>query len=445
MPQIGDIVVYCVQGHQQFLSLFPTEDVPPWRTNNWRSPAWPFVLCRVDGLSYDFPPYTNSNAIVCNIELTIIAVPAQASGGSWIRQRGSRHTSLKKFTVQLQPYEFPEFITLKERVQCGLDYKLQVGDKVISLFLGPNNSQEFYHGEVVDTLDSDPQQWPGSPWDSIKVSWNAKEVDGERTDFSGDPDIVSPWDLQKQDTDFAPWNVKLTENKWSEDACANLLEKLTGIMETEECAEPFIDPVPLESVPSYGSIVPLPMDLTTICSRLKNGYYRHLEAVRGDLQLIHDNCLRFNVENCRISNLAKRLLPLLLNAVGETELDEDALNATNKSTAPVLSRLQAPQEQRSRRKIRVPPVPETDEQVSVKRQSAGARSTRAAKRSLRSVAVERDQHSKRRKVESVSASTSSTQRASTRSSRRELTIKVRSPVCMPLPAAIKVSCFGIRN
>ena len=417
MPQVGDVVVYCVQGHQQFLSMFPVHEVPPWKTNNWRSPGWPFVQCRVDDLTYEFPPYADSKVIVCNIHLTIVAVPSQPGGNTWIRQRGSRHTSLKRFTVQFQPHHFPEFITLKERFQCGLDNRLKVGDKVTSLFLGENKTQEFYVGEVVEIVDCDPQQWPGSPWDSIKAMWNAKVVGDSRSEYVGDADVVSPWDLQKEGNDAAPWSIALTDNNTCPKEVADvLLDKVTHIMDTEACAEPFIDPVPLESVPSYGSIVPLPMDLSTICQRLRQGYYRHLEAVRADFTLIHDNCLRFNVEKCQISSLAKELLPMLLSAVGEAELEANPSTSNMKSSAPVLSQLSVPDTSRTRTRSRTSQKQTGHRHMAEgeSHQSRSVRSTRSSKRVIESTAEMQEQRPKRRKVVATS---SSSKQYSTRSSR----------------------------
>ena len=59
-----------------------------------------------------------------------------------------------------------------------------------------------------------------------------------------------------------------------EDEQKRILEGLEKIMENLEEAEMFLNPVDLEEEVVYCTVVPFPMDLSTIAERLRNGFYR---------------------------------------------------------------------------------------------------------------------------------------------------------------------------
>ena len=47
-------------------------------------------------------------------------------------------------------------------------------------------------------------------------------------------------------------------------------------------------------------IVPVPMSLGRILSRLKTNYYTSMESILGDLHLISENCLLYNSPECKL-------------------------------------------------------------------------------------------------------------------------------------------------
>lgn len=57
------------------------------------------------------------------------------------------------------------------------------------------------------------------------------------------------------------------------------------------------------------------MDLSTVLSRLQNGFYRRLAALIFDVQLITTNCIVFNRDNSPYSIDAKELEKLLMNVI----------------------------------------------------------------------------------------------------------------------------------
>ena len=57
--------------------------------------------------------------------------------------------------------------------------------------------------------------------------------------------------------------------------------------------EPFADPIDLDEVPDYETVIARPMDLATVKRALDAGTYTHTpEAFAVDMRLIFDNCMK---------------------------------------------------------------------------------------------------------------------------------------------------------
>ncbi|XP_072301489.1 bromodomain adjacent to zinc finger domain protein 2B [Eucyclogobius newberryi] len=84
---------------------------------------------------------------------------------------------------------------------------------------------------------------------------------------------------------------------WSDD---ELCQQLLGELETHQDAWPFLKPVNLKSVPGYKKVVKKPMDFSTIREKFTNKQYSSLESFMDDVNLVFDNCERFNEDNSDI-------------------------------------------------------------------------------------------------------------------------------------------------
>ncbi|KAA8490981.1 Bromodomain-containing protein 1 [Porphyridium purpureum] len=74
----------------------------------------------------------------------------------------------------------------------------------------------------------------------------------------------------------------------------------------------FTQPVPLDLVPDYLSIVETPMDLGTLRERLASGtYYTDAAKLRDDMELIWNNCCKYNASSSDYYKKAQRLKALM--------------------------------------------------------------------------------------------------------------------------------------
>uniref|UniRef100_A0A674EW02 Bromodomain adjacent to zinc finger domain 2B n=1 Tax=Salmo trutta TaxID=8032 RepID=A0A674EW02_SALTR len=78
--------------------------------------------------------------------------------------------------------------------------------------------------------------------------------------------------------------------------CRVLLVELEG----HQDAWPFLNPVNPKSVPGYKKVIRKPMDFYTIREKLVNSQYLNLETFIIDVNLVFDNCEKFNEDNSDI-------------------------------------------------------------------------------------------------------------------------------------------------
>ncbi|KAA0195924.1 hypothetical protein HAZT_HAZT007122 [Hyalella azteca] len=152
---------------------------------------------------------------------------------------------------------------------------------------------------------------------------------------NGETEKLSPWDMEpigdvaNADESGAGINVsaeelerlryKWTCEDWPEgrdgaDECSRLAHGL-GLVMSLSVAEPFLAPVDLSVYPNYAMIVEYPMDLSTIKSRLENGFYRRLNAVQFDVRYIATNAEKFNQRGSNIVRQARIVTELCLDLI----------------------------------------------------------------------------------------------------------------------------------
>ncbi|XP_024863459.1 bromodomain adjacent to zinc finger domain protein 2B isoform X3 [Kryptolebias marmoratus] len=75
---------------------------------------------------------------------------------------------------------------------------------------------------------------------------------------------------------------------------------LLAELEAHQDAWPFLTPVNYKSVPGYKKVIKKPMDFSTIREKLINNLYLNLESFIIDVNLVFDNCEKFNEDDSEI-------------------------------------------------------------------------------------------------------------------------------------------------
>ncbi|MED6259614.1 hypothetical protein ATANTOWER_026369, partial [Ataeniobius toweri] len=82
---------------------------------------------------------------------------------------------------------------------------------------------------------------------------------------------------------------------------------LLADLEAHRDAWPFLSPVRHKSVPGYRKVIKKPMDFSTIKEKLTNNLYLNLENFIVDVNLVFDNCQRFNEDDSEIGRAGHRM------------------------------------------------------------------------------------------------------------------------------------------
>ncbi len=90
------------------------------------------------------------------------------------------------------------------------------------------------------------------------------------------------------------------------------LKVIQGIIKTiskDSNAHPFKEPVDYKGlkIDDYIKIIRKPMDLSTVQNKLKQKIYESVHVVFEDIQLIWDNCKRYNIEGSDIYKQADHM------------------------------------------------------------------------------------------------------------------------------------------
>jgi WD40 repeat protein len=320
VPQIGDVVVYFLQGHEEQLCEFPEAQCQraqqPWEEFKLKAAE----KCEITDIKYQIPA-TNEpaeNKVYCILHLKRLpdnlAVPkpgCKFAKGQPIKARwkkghrfngvvmecnddgtydvqfddGDRENAepedmmfAQTFIVSFRQTDFAEFVLPLYRYERH-EHVYGPGDRFKMLYEG---EPEPYFGTVKILRPFHPKDYPDSPWQCLEVRWD-KVGEGDE-----DTAQVSPWEIMPESEDQGPPPV-------TSDLSDTERKRLQAVLEEEvmvtDLARPFVQP--LDS--ALLAYVPLPLCLQTVVARLDANFYRSREMVAHDLKLI-----------CRNASLAAR-------------------------------------------------------------------------------------------------------------------------------------------
>ncbi|XP_016093707.1 bromodomain adjacent to zinc finger domain protein 2B isoform X8 [Sinocyclocheilus grahami] len=98
----------------------------------------------------------------------------------------------------------------------------------------------------------------------------------------------------------SPACVKRAKTARDNNRDLGLCRILLAELERHQDAWPFLTPVKLKSVPGYRKVIKKPMDFSTIREKLVSSQYQNLETFIIDVNLVFDNCEKFNEDNSDI-------------------------------------------------------------------------------------------------------------------------------------------------
>lgn len=300
VPQIGDEVVFCVQGFKEYLEVyFPGQVL----AHLGKATESNYVLCRVTSLRYEFPQ-GHLPSVVAVTHLELLATPLQNTSSSrfW-----NPVDTREGFEISCVNHDCPDFLILKENFKESIKVSWERRNPLNCYYLAEDSSSSsvkelsFSTGSVlkVEPYDS---AFPDSLWKSILIRW-----DEDSTEFR-----VSPWEIERQNENRE--DTIRSEVCLAQETIENLKKVLEEVKQ-EEYSQCFLERVDNELYPNYMLTVPVPLELNLISKRLENNYYRSLESIKFDVEQIYLNCINFNLPESEISRQACQLRNSLLKKI----------------------------------------------------------------------------------------------------------------------------------
>ncbi|XP_065837497.1 bromodomain and WD repeat-containing protein 3-like isoform X2 [Oscarella lobularis] len=317
-PQLGDKVVYCWQGHEDYVNavrLSKAYEIRmkhfPWHSHSFK----PQEVCQVLSMHFVAGPPT-----LCSIKLGLLSPgPLGFVVG--------RSFSLRYHDMP----DVPDFLIPYNHFRKAVKRKWSLGDRFKSMI-----DESWWNGTVVAHEPWNPSV-SNSLWQCYSVRWDTGE----------DQERLSPWDMEPlSEDDDAAGSASLTRRQstsensdserdpiddedddgdesdaWGTESIEEATERILGGLETVESlpiAQPFLDPVNLDDYPDYHVVVPYPIDIQTIKERLKNAFYRRLKSLLWDVKHLHKNANAYNEEESQIVHSSEALTRLLCKYVSDS-------------------------------------------------------------------------------------------------------------------------------
>ncbi|XP_062510721.1 bromodomain and WD repeat-containing protein 3-like isoform X2 [Corticium candelabrum] len=334
-PQLGDKVIYCWQGHEQYINAVILNDVYKIKTRHFpwqRLRLRPHEVCMVLSMHFVVGPPT-----LCSMKLGILS---RSQIGTSVHHTFSlRYHDMADVPDFLIPYDHFKTAVLRrwtpgDRFRCKIDDAWWTGSLV---------SREPWQAIVPDSLwqcflvqwDTGEEQEKLSPWDLDVVDSGVKSR--PRSSLSEDLALalqfaIAPGVQTRSQAATANSSVFVEEQQqhadlleilsidsgsddaWGEEGEAVARDRILrglDVIRSLPISEPFQQTVDSEEYPDYYLTIPYPVDLGTIRLRLSNGYYRRLNSFLWDVKTIYRNAVTYNEEDSQIVESAEMLTELV--------------------------------------------------------------------------------------------------------------------------------------
>ncbi|XP_065906501.1 bromodomain and WD repeat-containing protein 3-like isoform X2 [Dysidea avara] len=289
LPQVGDLVVYCRQGHELYLQEIKQKRLHhrlkgqklPWQKFSLEA----HELCQVKNVHFTVGPPT-----LCSLTLSLVSTPD-----------GPSSSAPKTFNLKYHDIDdVPDFLIVASHFCSSVCQPWQEGTKFRSYI-----EDSWWTGKILSREPFSPA-YPQSVWQCYVVQWDDDNI----------MDTLSPWDMEPLlDDDNAvapnlaaldvfPWKYEEQADGWAPNGTDAEQDRIVrGIdvaMEMMDEATPFKEPVDLEQYPDYCVAVAMPTDLSTIKAKLLNKFYPRKTALLWEVILLYRNTLAYNEDDSLI-------------------------------------------------------------------------------------------------------------------------------------------------
>ncbi|XP_042411336.1 bromodomain and WD repeat-containing protein 1-like isoform X1 [Zingiber officinale] len=254
IPQKGDKVAYLIQGHREYIESYATTEVGPWKSIKGLKAV---EFCKVQKLEYASFPGSGDSCCKLTLEFN----DPSSCGFK------------KTFRVTLPEINGPDFLVERVRFDASIERNWTHRDKCQVWWRDADGSGGTWWSGRILTVKPKDSEFPDSPWERYVVQYK---------DDSSGQHLHSPWELHDADTHWEhPCIINATRDK-----LLNSIAKIEhasignqdyhGVQKLSQEAQKF----------EFLNRFPVPLSLEAIKRRLENNYYRTVDALKHDAEVM---------------------------------------------------------------------------------------------------------------------------------------------------------------
>ncbi|GAV83610.1 WD40 domain-containing protein/Bromodomain domain-containing protein [Cephalotus follicularis] len=277
IPQLGDVVVYLRQGHQEFVETSCMAEIGPWRLIKGYIRA--VETCKIENIVYTTFPGSGDSC--CKLTLKFI----DASSGVYGK---ALNLTLPELV------SFPDFLVEKTRYDASISRNWTHRDKCLVWWRNENEEGgSWWEGRIL-SLEAKSDEFPDSPWERCIVRYKTDPAENH---------LHSPWELHDPEIPWEPPHIEIEIRDKLLSSFAKLEQSVSrnqdyyGIQKLNEAAQKL----------DFFNRFPVPLYPDVIRSRLENNYYRNLEAVKHDITVMLANGQTYFSKNAQLSTNMRHL------------------------------------------------------------------------------------------------------------------------------------------
>ncbi|KAL9225130.1 hypothetical protein vseg_001088 [Gypsophila vaccaria] len=278
IPQQGDEVAYLRQGHQEFLSSSRSPVRAPWEVLKGEIRAVEF--CKVIELDYSTVPGSGDSC--CKLTLKFIDDSSSVSG--------------KTFKLSLPEVSgFPDFLVERTRYEAAIQRNWTTRDKCQVWWKNEDEEDGSWWEGRIFAVKAKSAEYPDSPWERYLIRYKSEPTETHSH---------SPWELH--DAKGTQWEHPHLDDPTT----SKLLASVSKLLESGNKPKDNYGVEKLRLVSEKSNFLnrfPVPLSLDVIQSRLENNYYRSLEAVQHDINVMLSNAESFFAKNAELSKKIARM------------------------------------------------------------------------------------------------------------------------------------------
>ncbi|WCJ23351.1 WD40/YVTN repeat-like-containing domain Bromodomain [Euphorbia peplus] len=278
IPQLGDEVAYLRQGHQEYIEKghINLKEPCPWKTLKGHIKAVEF--CKVEGLEYSTVPSGDS---CCKMTLKFVD-PA-----SNVYQKSFKLT-LPELTG------FPDFLVERTRFDASIERNWTCRDKCKVWWKNDGEEDGSWWAGRILSAKPKSSEFPDSPWERYTVQYRSEPTETQEH---------SPWELFDGETQW--------EQPHIDDEIRNkLISALPKLDLPVKRVQDYYGVEKLRQVSQkthFTNRFPVPLSVDLIEARLSNNYYRTIEALKHDVEVMLSNAESYFAKSADLPAKVARL------------------------------------------------------------------------------------------------------------------------------------------